>query len=85
MPPEGRLSITALQETVESLRTELNEAKNAGATKAELEAICADIQTKLDQLAAAKAKPATEPGNGKEKTPAPTVTGDQPRARFGFW
>ena len=83
-----RPSIAALQDTVESLRAEINELKNRPGDAD----ILANLRTELDavktQLAAAKAKPADPPkasDNGKEKTPPATATGDTPRERFGFW
>lgn len=84
MAPE-RPSIAALQETLDALRAEINDLKNRPGDADILANLRIELDAVKDQLAAAKAKPATEPGNGKEKTPAPTATGEKPRARFGFW
>ncbi|OGT60604.1 MAG: hypothetical protein A3E01_09385 [Gammaproteobacteria bacterium RIFCSPHIGHO2_12_FULL_63_22] len=82
---ENKTKADALTETVEALRAEINDLKNKPGHADELAALRADLQTVKDELAAAKAKPAPEPGNGKEKTPPATVTEDKPRERFGFW
>ena len=83
-----RPSIAALQDTIESLRGEINELKNRPGDADILANLRTDLDTVKDQLAAAKAKPAESPkapDNGKEKTPAQAATGGTPRARFGFF
>lgn len=86
--PTNRPSIAALQDTVESLRAEINDLKNRPGYADVLANLRMDLEAVKEQLAAAKAKPAEPqkaPDNGKEKTAPAPPTGDTPRARFGFW
>ena len=77
-----------MQETIESLRAEINELKNRPGDADILANLRTDLKAVQDQLAAAKDKPADPPkapDHATEKTPAPAATGDKPRERFGFW
>lgn len=73
---EGRQSITQLQETITTLRQELNDATNGGdATRAELRTIQGQLKATQDELAAAKltARPAPAKGttdDGKQERQA---------------
>ena len=80
---QGRPSMTAMQETIESLRAEINEMKNSGGNAKEIPALRADLKALQDELAAIKRQPGPATNHDNEKDPPPAET--PPRARFGFW
>lgn len=83
---EGRPSITALQETLQALRSEINDLKNRPGDADILANLRTELDAVKDQIAAARAAPksAPESDNG-QKTKTTHETGDTPRVRFGFW
>lgn len=80
---QGRPSMAAMQETIESLRAEINEMKNSGGNTKEVTALRADLKALQDELATEKRKPAPAANDGNEKNHAQPET--PPRFRFGFW
>ena len=80
---QGRPSMAAMQETIESLRAEINEMKNGGGSAKEITALRTDLKALQDELAAAKQKSGPAASDVNEKDP--TTAGSPTRFRFGFW
>ena len=74
---ENRVNVTALQESIEALRSEINELKNKPGHEKEVAELRADLQSVKDELAKAKELPAPpapakkEPHDVREKETAP--------------
>ena len=80
---QGRPSMAAMQETIESLRAEINEMKNSGGNAKEITVLRADLKAIQDELAAATQKSGPAANDENEKNHAQPET--PPRFRFGFW
>jgi regulator of replication initiation timing len=80
---QGRPTMAEMQETIGSLRAEINEMKNSGGNVKEITALQTDLKALQDELSAAKRKsaPAANDDNEKDLPTAETP----PRFRFGFW